>query len=521
MPTLETKIIAVTVFPERARVTRAGTLTLEPGAHTITLANLPRALEENSLRASGSGAARLGSMQLSSRVLATIPPGDAQAAQAKLQELFDQDKIYADETEAWQTRWNVVKNIGEQGSDDFARQLARGKLSLDGLTGALDYLRALQETASNALRDLGIRRRELQKQIDAARQEAEKYNQAITRQVYDAQWSLHVAAAGPVTLTVTYNVRGASWDALYDARLRDQKVEWNYLAAVKQNTGEDWNEPYALTLSTATLATGVDKPELPPWQLDIYQPPQPRAVKMRADARQAIPAPAMMMAAAPPPAPESEIAYDLAQVESGGPSVTYTINAPGALPSDGQAHHVNIARLEFDAALDYFCAPKATEQAFVRAQFKNASDYMMLPGKAALFHAQEFVGTRALETIASQQTVELFLGAEPRLRVTRKETQREVNKTGLMGNMAGAALAYRIIIENPSLDVARITVLDQIPVSQHPDIKVKLREATPRPTTQNEQGELTWQLEIKKSAKAQIDFAIAVEYPKEMRVAGL
>ena len=520
MPILETKIIAVTVFPERARVTRAGTLTLEPGAHTITLANLPRTLEENSLRASGSGAARLGSMQLSARVLTTIPPGDAQAAQAKLQELFDQDKIYADETEAWQTRLNVVKNIGEQGGDNFARQLARGKLSLDGLTSALDYLNNSHEAASNALRDLIVRRRELQKQIDAARQEAEKYNQAITRQVYDAQWSLHVAAAGAVTLTVTYNVRGASWDALYDARLRDQKVEWNYLAAVKQNTGEDWNEPYALTLSTATLATGVDKPELSPWQLDLYQPPQPRAVKMRADSRQAMSAPAMMMAAAAPP-PEPEMAYDLAQVASGGPSVTYTINAPGALPSDGQAHQVNIARLEFDAALDYFCAPKATEQAFVRAQFKNASDYMMLPGKAALFHAQEFVGARALEAIAPQQTVELFLGAEPRLRVARKETQREVNKTGLMGNMAGATLAYRIIIENPSLDVARITVLDQIPVSQHPDIKVKLREVTPRPTAQNEQGELTWQLEIKKDAKAQIDFAIAVEYPKEMRVAGL
>jgi uncharacterized protein (TIGR02231 family) len=520
MPILDTQITAVTVFPDRARVTRAGTCTLEPGAHTVTIANLPRTLEENSLRASGSGAARLGGVQLEHRYLDIIPPGDAQAAQDKLQALLDQDKIFADEAEAWQTRLNVVKNIGEQGGENFARMLARGKLSLEGLTNTLDYLSNSYEAASNALRDLNARRRELQKQIDAARQEAEKFSHATKREVYDAQVQLEATNAGTVTIELTYNVHGASWDAVYDARLQDKQLEWNYLAQVRQQTGEDWNAPYALTLSTATLATGIDKPELPPWRIDMYHPPQPRAMKTRGGPPMAAaPAAEMMMAAAPAPAPQ--MTYDLAQVESSGPSVTYEINTPRAIPSDGEAHQVNIARLQFDAALDYFCAPKAAEHAFVRTKFKNASEYVMLSGEVSLFHAQEFVGTRATETIAPNQEVELFLGAEPRLRVTRQETQREVNKTGLMGNTAGAALAYRIVIENPSLDTARVTVLDQIPVSQHPDIKVKLRDATPRPSAQNEQGELAWNIEIKKGEKAQIDFGVTVEYPKELRVTGL
>ncbi len=519
MPTLETRITAVTVFPDRARVTRAGTLTLEPGAHTVTISNLPPTLEKDSLRARGSGAARLGGVQLERRFLDAVPPGAAQAAQDALQTLLDQDKIYADEAEAWQTRLNVVKNIGEQGGDNFARNLARGKLSLEGLTSALDYLSNSYEAASNALRDLNVRRRALQKQIDAARQEAEKFQNAAKRQTYDAQLNLDVAAAGALTLELTYNVRGASWDALYDARLENNRLEWNYLAQVRQETGEAWNAPYELTLSTATLETGIDKPELPPWRLDMYQPPQPRQFKARGPMPTMAAAPAeMMMAAAPA---MEEMAHDLAQVESGGPSVTYKINAPRALPADGEPRQVQIARLQFDAALDYFCAPKAAEQAFVRAKFKNASEYLMLPGEASLYHAQDFVGARALETVAPNQEVELFLGAEPRLRVTRQETQREVNKTGLMGNTAGAALAYRIVVENPSLDSARVTVLDQIPVSQHADIKVKLREANPKPTEQNERGELTWQVEIKKGGKAQIDFGVTVEYPKEMRVVGL
>jgi len=523
MPTLDTQITAVTVFPDRARVTRAGQLTLEPGAQTVVIENLPRALDASSVRAAGTGSARLHGVQIVRRYHAETNPGAAQAAQDKLQALLDQDKIYADETEAWQARLAVVKNIGAQGGENFARGLARGKLALDSLTTLLDYLSNSFEAASNALRDLDVRRRELQKQIEAARREAEKLASGAGREACDAQISLDATSAGAVTLELTYNVLGASWKALYDARLDGATLEWNCLAQVRQQTGEDWTMPYTLTLSTATLATGIDKPELPPWRIDVYQPPVPRAQKARAGASPmtaAAPAPQMMMVAESAPPPPA-MAYDIAAVETRGASVTYKIATPRAIPSDGEPHQVNIATLKFDAALDYFCAPKADEHAFVRATFKNASEYLILEGQASLYHGEQFVGARPVETIAPNQQVELFLGAEERLRVERKEIQREVNKTGLIGNNASAALGYRITVENPALERARVTVLDQIPVSQHPDIKVKLRDATPKPAAQNEQGELTWNVEIEKGNKAQIEFGVSVEYPKEMRVVGL
>ncbi len=528
MPILQTKITAITVFPDRARVTRAGNTNLATGEQTVTVANLPSGLDESSVRVSGAGNARLGGVRLERRFLEMTTLADAQAAQAKLQALLDQDKIYADESESWQTRLNVVKNIGAQGGENFARSLARGKLSLEGLTNTLDYLSNSYEAASNALRDLEMRRRDLQKQINAAKQETEKFSRAAKREVHDAHIPLHVASDGEVSLELTYTVYGASWTPLYDARLEGNQVEWNSLAQVKQQTGEDWNMPYALALSTATLATGIDKPELPPWQLHVYQPPQPRAMKTRGIPAQAVMAPppdfpdkAYSMAAPAPQMMEREMAYDVAEVESGGPSVTYKIAAPRDIPSDNEPQQINITTLHFDATLNYFCAPKADEHAFVRAKFKNTSEFLMLPGRVSLYHGQDFVGTRSLDTIAPNQQVELFLGAEPRLRVERKETQREVNKTGLMGNNASATLAYRITVENPSLDTAQITILDQIPVAQHPDIKVKLREANPKTDDQNDQGELTWNLELKRGETRRIEFGVTVEYPKDMRVVGL
>ncbi len=515
MPTLDTKITSVTVYPDRARLTRVGTLSLEPGAQTVTIANLPNLIDESSLRAAGKGNARLTGVQGIRRQLPETAPGAAKDAFDKLQALMDQDKILSDEQDAWTQRLAVIKSIGEQGGENFSRSVARGKLTLEGLTGVLDYLSQSHEAASNILRDLTVRRRELADQIAAAKQEAEKLRNAASRETYEAQVNLDVTSSGDVEIELSYSVYAASWNALYDARLDGDQLEWNYLAQVRQQTGEDWTPPFALTLSTATLATGLDKPELPPWRLDAYHPPQPRARMMRA----AEPAGAMAEMAVAAPAPMQKMAYNEAVVESSGPSVTYRISNPRAIPSDGEPHQVSVTTLNVPVRLDYFTAPKVDERAFIRAQFTNPTAYLMLAGQVNLYHGADFVGTRHVETIVPNQEVEFFLGAEERLHIERKETRRSVDKN-LLGNTGRTALAYRITIQNPALDLARVTVLDQIPVSAHPDIRVKPNRISPE-TAPNEQGELEWHQEIKKGGEAIFEFDVTIEYPKDMRLVGV
>lgn len=519
MPTLDTKITAVTVYPDRARVTRAGRVQLEPGSQTVLIAPLPRNLDESSVRAAGKGNARLTGVQTTRHLDTDAHAGPAKDAQDKWQALLDQDKILADEQDAWTQRLNVVKSIGEQGGENFSRGVARGKLALDELTGVLDYLSQSHEAASNILRDLAVRRRELQKQIEAAKHEAEKLQNAAARETIQALVNLEVSAAGEIEIELTYTVYNAGWNAMYDARLDGTKLEWNYLGEIRQHTGEAWNMPYALTLSTSSLATGLDKPELPPWRVDVYHPPQPRMVQARGGPMMAAaPAPdvEMMMANA---LPMPKMAYDQAEVKSSNASVTYKIVTPRSIPSDGEPHQVAITTLNVDARLDYFCAPKVDERAFIRAEFTNASEYLMLRGSVNLYHGADFVGTREVDPIAPNQKVEIFLGAEERIHVERKETKRVVDKN-FLGNTARAALAYRITLENPSLDLARVTLLDQIPVSAHPDLRVKLNRTSPE-VTPNDQGELEWQRELKRGERGAFEFEVTVEYPKEVRVVGL
>ncbi|MCS6911370.1 MAG: DUF4140 domain-containing protein, partial [Anaerolineales bacterium] len=61
-------ITAVTVFPDRARVTRAGRVSLDAGLHRLEFTDLPLALLPDSLRASGRGTARAKLLGVSTRL---------------------------------------------------------------------------------------------------------------------------------------------------------------------------------------------------------------------------------------------------------------------------------------------------------------------------------------------------------------------------------------------------------------------------------------------------------------------
>ena len=66
MTELTTTIVAVTIYPNRVRLTRRGLVKLKAGTHAIEIPGLPLSLNPDSLRASvyGSASARLLGVQV-------------------------------------------------------------------------------------------------------------------------------------------------------------------------------------------------------------------------------------------------------------------------------------------------------------------------------------------------------------------------------------------------------------------------------------------------------------------------
>jgi len=200
--------------------------------------------------------------------------------------------------------------------------------------------------------------------------------------------------------------------------------------------------------------------------------------------------------------------------------VTYHVPSTVAIPTDGAPHKVTVARFELMPALDYVSAPKLVETAYRRAKVTNDSPYTLLPGQANLFAGDEFIGATRLELVAPQGEIELYLGADDRVRVERELKRREVDKR-FIGDRRLLRYGYEITLENLLPTEAKVTLHDQIPVSRHEDVKVKLESAEPKPAEQTELNLLDWALTLAPGEKRVVRFDFTVEHPRGMSVVGL
>ena len=72
-----------------------------------------------------------------------------------------------------------------------------------------------------------------------------------------------------------------------------------------------------------------------------------------------------------------------------------------SLPSDGVAHKIAVAALEFTSELRYVCAPRKNQTAFIEARVKNTSEYELLAGPVSVFMDDSFVTKTSIGVCSS------------------------------------------------------------------------------------------------------------------------
>jgi uncharacterized protein (TIGR02231 family) len=524
---INTTISAVTVYEDRARVTRVGKMRLAAGASVLVLGGLPTSLDAGSVRVKGRGkGARIAGSEVATSYLATPATGDAAALQTALDALRDQDVAILDDIAAGADQLEMLKALRDHSGPRFAKAIATGKATIDTMRPVAGFLADGFSAALARKRDLNAKRRDLTREIKAAEERLRQAGSTTRVETREIRIDVDAAAECDAELEVTYVVYGASWAPIYDARLSGTKLSLTYFAQVQQTSGENW-PACALSLSTAQSGSGGDIPELDPWYLFKYEPPV--AMPKRMMARMSMAAPddlAVGAGAMPAPAPQMYIAESAmpepsAVIESAGIAVTYRAQRPVAIASDGTQRKVLIGEATLDAALDYVSVPKLGEDAYLRAKVKNTSELVFLPGSANVFHDEEMVGTSSFEEpIMKNGEIELQMGIDERIRITRELTQRDTGKT-FIGNTRRLTFGYRIKATNTRDSAIKLNAQDQMPVSRHEDIKVRLAEALPKPLEVSDLNLLKWELDLPAGATREITFTYTVEHPRDMQVTGL
>ncbi|GAB3066901.1 mucoidy inhibitor MuiA family protein [Micromonospora schwarzwaldensis] len=520
---IEAPVVGVTVYPDRARVTRRGSVRLPAGDHRVRVAPLPPGLRRDSVRVGGRGAATVLGVDVTAWRQARSTDAQVAGLEQRRRDLADELAGTGDADGIEEQREQFLTRLAERAGGTYARALAAGDATPADVAAFTESLAGQLADSRARRRGLTRRRTELAEELAAVERELAAAADKRAPDRLAAEVTVAVEADdAEVELELSYLVDGARWTPAYDLRLVDDTMTVTWFGLVSQSTGEDWPE-CELALSTARPAATAGVPELSPWYLDRFRPmPLPA---MSADMSFGMPAPPAPGAApagggsARSAAPRPRLRESVAEVEQGVSAATYRPARPVAVPADGSAHRATIAVLELPARLDHVTAPVRAAEAHLRATVRNTSAHTMLPGPASVFHGADFVAATRLPMWAPGEETELALGVDDRLRVERKLHRRTETKATL-GSTRRREVEYRITVANHTPRPATVEVRDQLPVSRDEAVVVRETTVAPQPAERTELGELTWRLSLAPGDRGEITLAFRVELAKGVELTG-
>jgi len=197
----------------------------------------------------------------------------------------------------------------------------------------------------------------------------------------------------------------------------------------------------------------------------------------------------------------------------------FNIAIPYSIPSDGKKYMVDVQTFSLPAVYTYSVVPKLERDAFLLARITGWDELNLLSGTANIYFEGSFVGNSYIDTRSTKDTLEISLGRDKRIVVTR-EKRKDVSSTKFIGGSTVKELNYLITVRNGKNVPVKIVIEDQVPVSKNTDIEVKTidydgGEYFP------ETGKIKWTLDIPAAGTASKKLNFSVKYPKNKIVDGL
>jgi uncharacterized protein (TIGR02231 family) len=533
---LDSKVSAVTVYADRAMVTRTAKAELDVGEAEITVSGLPAALDEYSFHVGGSGIAIVKVMSVElAREYRGAPPDKERTRLWKAVRKAEDEKRQIETQQAFLTdKIAFLKNTARAGHDDLSKTLSRKRITVKEGGEIIEFYFGTIDKLNKQFEKNYVKLREIEEELEKLRREQEKLESPRLMEGKSAVVRVEVSRGGGFDLEIKYVVFGAGWTSGYDIRMDTEtnRLQLDYRAGVMQPTGEDW-DGISLRLSTANPGLGANPPELSPAYVDYYYPPvtagaaAPAAAPMRhakaeKEAEELDEFAAEVQAVAGDMVPEpaaAEVARS--EISGEGPSVTYVIPGNPSVPSDGNPHIVAISQEEFGAELDYLLVPECAESAYIRAKAVNESEFVLLPGATNIYRDDDFVGRGVLELVNPGAEFECFLGADERIKGEYEVGRLDDDSAGIIGNSRRLTRSITVKVKSDMNGEAPVVIKARRPVPRNKDIKLKSLKVKPKAVCEKDDGIIEWRAKLKPNAEQWFKVDYELEYPRDREITGV
>lgn len=527
---LPSRIARVTVYEDRALVTRTARASVAAGVTRVAVEHLPPGLDAASVRARCSAGRVLG-VDLETVHLVHEAREDLQKAtaahDAARRKLAAADMELAEAKD----RWELLRSIRAKGVEGAERALGgSGGADVSALRKLLELVGEEGVAARKAVLAATDAFEAARAEEDAARRRLESLRTGADRVESRVVVTLESDAAAVGDLAVQYMVGNATWHPVYDLRVDEQfgGASLGLSGVVSQRTGEDWSG-VALELTTAQPSAGASPPEPQAWRISF---PKRYAAKGLAAPSAGPVEREVALGDTPVAGAKLDDFRDAAmspRVRRSGVVVAFEAPASESVASDGQPSRVTLARFDLAPTVRWNAFPRVTDKVFVTAKMRNTATVPLPAGEMRVFVGADYVGPMALADWGIGKEIDVGLGVDREVEVERERIGDERSTEGLFTKDTVTTRAFRLTLRNHRARAIDVRLLDQVPVSDDEDLVVKLLETNldlaslpdREAETNKARGILEWRFRVAPQSQADVRFSFEVRHPRGREPVGL
>lgn len=529
---IEAPISSVIVYLTGGEISHKKQITLAPGRNELVFVGLSAHLIPKSIQFTGTGDFAL--LAMSSRIdyLFGQKKSDVRIQQVKDSMILMEDALAI-------TRGNIDAYNREKQMLEMNRLVTGGN---DGVTAA--ELKATADFYVTRLMEINA---EVVKLTRKETNQQEVYDR-LTQQYYSLNKRENPPMA-EVTILVNnatsakiisdcelrYVVSDCGWAPSYDLIAEDvgKPIDLKYRAKVFNSTDVDWKD-IKMKLSTADPMQSAVAPVMEKWTLNFessyggrasgydYQQKQQQSYNYENNAPQALSSQNVANTAynrdndndGKYDQPEQPVQYEQIQVSE--LAAEFDIKQTYDIPANGQPYIVDVTSYNLNATYRYSCIPKMEREAFLLARITGWEDLDLVEGPANVYFGGTYVGQSYIYTRSVDDTLDLSLGRDKKLVVTRTKL-KEFNNEKTVGTSKKETFSYEIVVKNTRKTPVDVELVDQVPVSQDAEIIVEATELS-KGVLDPATGFVTWRMNIPPGEQQRVVLTYTIKYPKSKQV---
>lgn len=512
------KTKAATVYFSGAELMQTTSLNLPTGTHEVVIKNVADQLNENTIQIGAPSTLTILSIQFTQNYISEYEIDENNPSIKKVRdsiELLQKSKLrYTNERTSHSKTIELL---------DKNQQIAgqNSSINVAELMKLVEYYNTKRTQLNNAMNELSDKEASIQKKIDLLNKKLE-INTEKEEKASKGKLVLQVMneVAGIVNLDISYITNNASWQPFYDLRAENTSSPINllYKGKVMQNTGVDWKK-VKLALSNGNPNQSNTAPILSAWFLRYGYPnqmyyqnaPQMNTIQSMDVQEVVVQARGIKR--------KDEGISDYTTIVENQLNITFDIDIPYDILSNGKMHSVALKDLKLPASYKYYAVPKMEKEAFLLAELNDYGKYNLLPGEANIIFEDMNVGKTYINPNQTQDTLNLSMGRDKKIAIKREKV---IDKSGtkFLSSYKEQTFTYDITVRNNKKEEIQMLLKDQFPLSTDKDITIEYLDKDGAKHNE-ETGVLTWEIKLKPNETKKYRISYKVKHPKDKVIGNL